>query len=73
VGTNYYIHIGKRSAGPATGGIFTWAIPPGILGLLSPGAPIIQNEYGDSVTVGEFIAQLEGADSDHALVGQAFS
>lgn len=72
MGTNYYLHLGKRSAGPAgRPHTFTWAADRNRLVREQPG-PVICDEYGRVLTWAEFY-ELVGADiSDEASTGREF-
>lgn len=73
MGTNYTLHIGKRSALGAGQCAFTWAIPPGILSLLPPNAEVVESEYGERLTVGELMARIVADEPVFDSIGERFS
>lgn len=76
MGTNYTIHIGKRSAlpeGSEHASQFEWAIPAGIIALLSANAQVIEDEYGRAFSVGEFLALVLHDDWVTDNIGERFS
>jgi len=76
MGTNYTIHIGKRSGlpeGSEPACQFEWAIPAGIIALLSANARVIEDEYGRQLSVGEFLALALHDDWVTDNIGERFS
>ena len=80
MGTNYYLHLGKRSATPASDPVpcgFHWAIPPTVLDDLGPDvdrdSSVIEDEYGRRLTIEEFEALIRWDGQDRTMVGEEFS
>ena len=73
MGTNFYLHLGKRTAGPAGRPCtFIWAAARHELVSQQEG-PVIEDEYGRVLTWAQFY-DLTGADiSDERQIGEAFS
>ena len=72
MGTNFTLHIGKRSATGVEGGLFTWAVNPHILRLL-PRDTRVENEYGDRLTLGDLLDDCEKGEQSYVLIGREFS
>jgi hypothetical protein len=74
MGTNYYLHLGKRSSIGQGRCSFTWAVPP------VSGSPAIlrlcvtvQDEYGREMTLSEFMAAIAEDEQRVDQVGERFS
>lgn len=73
MGTNYYLHLGKRSSIGNGRCSFTWAVsPPGSGEGLEPTIPI-QDEYGRELTVGEFLDLIKDDEIIVDHIGERFS
>lgn len=78
MGTNYYLHLGKRSAAGEGQCSFTWAVSPAALTpsarpRLSLAAVAVQDEYGREMTLAEFLDLIGDDMPELAHIGQRFS
>ena len=78
MGTNYYLHLGKRSnQGKGLPLKFSWAVDrhfPLVGNVPSRIGPVtVQDEYGNEYTWTEFYEMISRDVSDETSIGQAFS
>lgn len=77
MGTNYYLHLGKRTSAGDGRTRFTWAVHRhlplvgAIPGNISP--VTVQDEYGKEMTWAEFYEMISRDISDESMIGRAFS
>jgi len=78
MGTNYYLHLGKRSSqGQGKPALMTWAVEAGpacrreVIWVAD--GVTVQDEYGKEMTWAEFLRLVALDACDHAHHGQAFS
>lgn len=79
MGTNYYLHLGKRIGGPNGTTRFTWAVnlelPTSEEGIKVvadhiPKGATVQDEYGHEMTFGEFLELSDRDERDTSALGQ---
>jgi hypothetical protein len=74
VGTNYYLHIGKRtSQGVGHPPKFSWAVGRGRGVLEHFGDTAVIDEYGNEMTWAEFYMKIQADVSDESTIGDNFS
>jgi 3-deoxy-D-manno-octulosonate 8-phosphate phosphatase KdsC-like HAD superfamily phosphatase len=74
VGTNYYLHLGKRSSIGDGRCSFTWAVPPvdataRIIRLCAT----VRDEYGGEQTLAEFMGIISEDQQQVDHIGERFS
>lgn len=82
MGTNYYLHLGKRTGRQDGGTRFTWAVnlelPTSEEGIrvvadYIPKGTTVQDEYGNEMTFEEFLERSDRDERDTSALGQRFS
>ena len=75
MGTNYYLHLGKRSAvvGDLPGRFTIAAGLEAVLASVPGTAPVIQDEDGHRLTVAEFMARIANDIRDPGQIWTEFS
>jgi hypothetical protein len=73
MGTNYSIHIGKRtSRGKGKCG-FIWAVDPDTLHVLGPHVALVEDEYGGVTSLAEFLEHVAHDEQEFGSIGREFS
>lgn len=74
MGTNYYLHLGKRhSNGAVAGCTFTQAVDVAALGHRVEFGVAVQDEYGNEMTFEEFLGRIEEDRMRTDQIGRRFS
>lgn len=74
MGTNYFLHLGKRSADRQDGRCtLTTAVHLRLADHMKPEARVIEDEYGNRFTLAEFDELTKRDVLDHTHVGEEFS
>lgn len=71
MGTNYYLHLGKRSATGNGKSMFTPTIP--LPPVPYPGGVTVINEYGEEMSFGDFWNMIKDDHYDLDYLGERFS
>lgn len=74
MGTNYYLHLGKRSSIGEGRCSFTWATPPvNATGATMRLCATVHDEYGREMTLPEFMTMIADDEQRRDRIGQRFS